>query len=73
MLLILRHGWHPGSTEKYPLDTLLGVYWESIGSLFGGAELNPNAGHTFVLALRRKRAVFGSAEEISDKFSYKKT
>jgi hypothetical protein len=30
MLLILRHGWQPGSTEKYPLDTLLGVYWESV-------------------------------------------
>jgi hypothetical protein len=25
MLLILRHGWNPESTEKYPLDTLLGA------------------------------------------------
>lgn len=25
--------WHPGSTEKYPSDTLLGLSWEWLGFL----------------------------------------
>jgi hypothetical protein len=28
ILLILRHEWRLISTEKYPLDTLMGVGWE---------------------------------------------
>ncbi len=34
----LQHLWRPGSTEKYPLDTPLGVYRESVW------EFEPNAG-----------------------------
>ena len=30
MLLTLRHEWRLESTEKYPLDSLLGVSWERV-------------------------------------------
>ena len=41
-LLTLQHEWLPGSTEKHPLDTLSGVYWERVLTLGISTQMAPH-------------------------------